>query len=113
VQLLIDAGSYAADLNQELLLLAEAKGHDAIVRMLIEQCRIDKASKWMGMESKASVKARIRQSAEEEEEESKSNEAEKNGSGRCTSSSSYTPSSMGSGDGGEALSASLLYRSSI
>jgi hypothetical protein len=62
----------------------------------------------MGMESKASVKARIRQSAEEEEE-SKSNEAEKNGSGRCTSSSNYTPSSMGSGDGGEALSASLLY----
>jgi hypothetical protein len=58
VQVLIDAGSYGADLNQEMLLLAEAKGYHAIAQLLIEQCRTEKADRWMGLESRATASAR-------------------------------------------------------
>jgi hypothetical protein len=55
-RLLIDHGSYAADFTQEILLLAEAKGHHDVVKLLVEEGAAKNTAPWMGLQSQASVR---------------------------------------------------------
>jgi hypothetical protein len=52
VRLLIDSGAYGADLNQEIVLVAEAKGHVQVVELLLE-CSPD-TDRWMGIACRSS-----------------------------------------------------------
>jgi ankyrin repeat protein len=64
VQLLIDSGAYAADLNQEIMLIAEGKGHYDVVKLLCNEGGAN-VDQWMGLDihelvqqkSKASILA--------------------------------------------------------
>jgi hypothetical protein len=48
-RVLIDAGAYAADFNQEILLVAHEKGHKDVVKLLIEEVGAKKTKAWMGL----------------------------------------------------------------
>jgi hypothetical protein len=53
VRLLLNAGAYAADLNQEVLLIAEECGHHSVVELLVAEGAARDTSKWMGLKANA------------------------------------------------------------
>jgi ankyrin repeat protein len=54
VQVLLDAGAYAADRNQEILLVAEQYGHTDVVDVLVAEGATN-AGDWMGLTAQAAA----------------------------------------------------------
>jgi hypothetical protein len=52
-QLLIDSGAWQLGVNQEILLVAEAKGHADIVKLLIQEGAAKNTDRWMGLKAKS------------------------------------------------------------
>jgi hypothetical protein len=54
---LINGGAYGADFNQEIILVAERKGHHDIVQLLLEECNASKTNTWMGLSADLPTRA--------------------------------------------------------
>jgi hypothetical protein len=111
-QLLIDSGSYAADFNQEILVVCEAKGHHEIVELLIQEGAAKNTTAWMGLKSEAATEYRLGEEKALEMHELACSEARVDGHSAVGRSSlgSSTASSLSGSESEEMLSASLLYK---
>jgi hypothetical protein len=128
-KMLIDAGAYAADFDQEILLVAHGRGHVAVVKFLVEEVGAMSTNKWMGLSAEdvgieTSIDARHAREVQEEFDMNEARAGYSTGKQLLSSSPSMcsesdtTRDSRGIGaqrdtsstyEGGEVLSASLLY----
>ena len=65
VRSLLNHGAFGADFTQEILLVAEGKGHHGVVQILIEEGAANNTAGWMSMEASAVTRAHNQQKEEE------------------------------------------------
>jgi hypothetical protein len=111
VRFLLNHGAFGADFTQEILLVAEGKGHHGVVQILIEEGAANNTARWMSTEASAVTRAHNQEKEEMHELQAiERKRTKKQDDGPSSQQGRGGDEEGTAGDEGtEVLSASLLY----